>query len=162
MFPWPVFYCAEFKGSWKGIYCQVKCVVAAGRRIITNRQPRAVWSFHIWGRLGEDKNLKQSSKSYRSALRRRNSCGFVTEYKGDDGEDEGDGSRRLVSYLHFPPSPLAPSTTAPPPQQHIRSRRRRYLLFTAGGKKKPQKNTAVFTTWRDAAFVRDFLWPRLR
>lgn len=53
--------------------------------------------------------------------------------KGDDGEDEGDGSRRPVSYLHFPPSPLAPSTTAPPPQQHIRSRRRRYLLFTAGG-----------------------------
>lgn len=38
--------------------------------------------------------------------------------KGDDGEDEGDGSRRPVSYLHLPPSPLAPSTTAPPPQQH--------------------------------------------
>lgn len=96
-------------------------------------------------------------KCYWSTLRWR-SCCFVTEcVKATTGE--GDGFRRHVSYIHFPPSPLTPSTTAPPPpQRRVTSRRRRRLLFTASGRKK--KN--VFTTRRDAAVQRDFLWPRLR
>lgn len=52
--------------------------------------------------------------------------------KDNGGEDEGDGSCHLKSYLHLLPHPLTPSTPALP-QQRMPSHLRRPLLFTASG-----------------------------